>query len=241
VLRTRRSRVTDPNSLAYKLHSHDPLSAAAQVGPEDVLRRVRCPARASWPAVACHDPDHAYAPPNALAVQPGGKSMQQFGTRAVPSLRYKEYVPPLRRLVGQSRRDQSSGTRWAVSRRMAAAATIAEQAKIPLLSAQRDGQQGRCRTSLRRSAGQATPSCSGRPSEPESSPTRRLPFKRPARRCRPFQMEDYSFHPYSSKYDLYAANKIGGDLTAAGAPRLRGVQQPEQGELLRLSLQRRRF
>jgi cytochrome c peroxidase len=30
-----------------------------------------------------------------------------------------------------------------------------------------------------------------------------------------FQMEDPSFHPYSSKFDLYAANKIGGDLTPA--------------------------
>jgi cytochrome c peroxidase len=32
-----------------------------------------------------------------------------------------------------------------------------------------------------------------------------------------FQLEDVSFHPYTSKYDLYAANKIGGALTAAEA------------------------
>jgi len=29
-----------------------------------------------------------------------------------------------------------------------------------------------------------------------------------------YQLEDVSFHPYDSKYDLYAGNKIGGDLTA---------------------------
>ncbi len=32
-----------------------------------------------------------------------------------------------------------------------------------------------------------------------------------------FQLEDVSFHPYSSKYDLYAANKIGGTLTPSEA------------------------
>ncbi len=30
-----------------------------------------------------------------------------------------------------------------------------------------------------------------------------------------FQIEDISFHPFSSKYDLYAGNKIGGTLTPA--------------------------
>jgi cytochrome c peroxidase len=42
-----------------------------------------------------------------------------------------------------------------------------------------------------------------------------------------FQLEDDSFHPYSSRYDLYASNKIGGKLTAQ---ELRGFQvcQSEQ-------------
>ena len=30
-----------------------------------------------------------------------------------------------------------------------------------------------------------------------------------------FQLEDPSFHPYSSKYDLYVGNKLGGDLSPA--------------------------
>jgi cytochrome c peroxidase len=36
-----------------------------------------------------------------------------------------------------------------------------------------------------------------------------------------YQLEDDSFHPYSSKYDLYAGNKIGGDLSAS---EFRGLQ-----------------
>src|SRR5438552_1219771 len=37
---------------------------------------------------SCHSPQHAYGPPNALAVQQGGAGMDRQGIRAVPSLRY---------------------------------------------------------------------------------------------------------------------------------------------------------
>ena len=41
----------------------------------------------------CHDPGHAFAPGNTLAVQPGGADMTAQGLRAVPSLRYLQSVP----------------------------------------------------------------------------------------------------------------------------------------------------
>ena len=37
---------------------------------------------------SCHSPDHAYGPPNGLAVQLGGPELKDAGTRAAPSLRY---------------------------------------------------------------------------------------------------------------------------------------------------------
>jgi cytochrome c peroxidase len=37
---------------------------------------------------SCHSPSHAYGPPNALAVQLGGRTLSAPGLRAVPSLRY---------------------------------------------------------------------------------------------------------------------------------------------------------
>jgi cytochrome c peroxidase len=43
---------------------------------------------------SCHDPDHAYTPANDLAVQMGGKRLDQPGNRAVPTLKYLETVPP---------------------------------------------------------------------------------------------------------------------------------------------------
>src|SRR5215469_6351380 len=42
---------------------------------------------------SCHSPEHAYGPPNGLAVQLGGPDMQHHGLRAAPSLRYLRRVP----------------------------------------------------------------------------------------------------------------------------------------------------
>ncbi len=44
---------------------------------------------------SCHDPEHAYGPPNALAVQLGGQNLDRQGVRAVPSLRYTLLHVPL--------------------------------------------------------------------------------------------------------------------------------------------------
>lgn len=43
---------------------------------------------------SCHDPAHAWGPPNGLAVQLGGADMKTPGVRAVPSLRYQQDTPP---------------------------------------------------------------------------------------------------------------------------------------------------
>lgn len=44
---------------------------------------------------SCHDPQHAYAPENSLAVQVGGRDLDRPGARAVPSLRYTLLHVPL--------------------------------------------------------------------------------------------------------------------------------------------------
>jgi cytochrome c peroxidase len=43
---------------------------------------------------SCHSPAYAYGPPNKLSVQPGGQRLDQMGSRAAPSLRYLEHLPP---------------------------------------------------------------------------------------------------------------------------------------------------
>ncbi len=42
---------------------------------------------------SCHNPAHAYGPPNDLMVQFGGADLKRTGVRAVPSLRYLEHDP----------------------------------------------------------------------------------------------------------------------------------------------------
>ena len=42
---------------------------------------------------SCHDPRFAFGPNNSKAVQRGGKNNKQWGTRAVPSLKYLQAVP----------------------------------------------------------------------------------------------------------------------------------------------------
>src|SRR5262249_35614253 len=81
----------------------------------------------------CHDPNHAYGPPNGLAVQLGGPNTDQAGARAVPSLRYKEYTPAYADLLenpdGLSAPGPGGGFTWD-----GRANTLAEQAALPLLS-----------------------------------------------------------------------------------------------------------
>ncbi|MFL6699317.1 MAG: cytochrome-c peroxidase [Vitreoscilla sp.] len=43
---------------------------------------------------SCHDPAHAYGPANRLAVQLGGPQGTLPGLRAVPSLKYRQTIPP---------------------------------------------------------------------------------------------------------------------------------------------------
>jgi len=43
---------------------------------------------------SCHDPKHAYGPPNSASVQEGGKDLRHLGFRAAPGLTYLQVIPP---------------------------------------------------------------------------------------------------------------------------------------------------
>jgi len=84
---------------------------------------------------SCHAPDRAYAPPNRLSVQLGGKDLHATGTRAAPSLRYVQNVPPFTEHFydndGDDSKDQgpTGGHDWD-----GRADSSHEQARGPLLS-----------------------------------------------------------------------------------------------------------
>jgi cytochrome c peroxidase len=84
---------------------------------------------------SCHDPAHAYGPPNARAVQLGGPALTLPGVRAVPSLKYRQVVPAFSEHFfdddGNDSEDQgpTGGLDWDGRARSAH-----EQAAAPLLS-----------------------------------------------------------------------------------------------------------
>jgi cytochrome c peroxidase len=174
----------------------------------------------------CHDPSHAYGPPNDLAVQFGGSSLSDAGTRAVPSLRYSEYTPPysdwLDNPDGVSTPGPGGG--FTLDGR---APTLADQARIPLLApnemANRDAADvvGKIKASHAREFEHAF----GRDifSNTDSA------FRSVLDALQAFQLEDDSFHPYASKYDRYASNKIGGELTAQERRGLSVYNDPKKG------------
>ncbi|MES2260396.1 MAG: cytochrome c peroxidase [Pseudomonadota bacterium] len=64
-----------------------PLSAAASLGRR-LFFDASLSASGKLSCASCHDPRHAHAPGNGLAVQLGGPALDRPGLRAVPSLRY---------------------------------------------------------------------------------------------------------------------------------------------------------
>lgn len=84
---------------------------------------------------SCHDPSHAYGPPNARAVQLAGPDGKTPGFRAAPSLRYLHKVPPFTEhhfeTEGNDSEDQgpAGGHTWD-----GRAGSLHEQAMLPLFS-----------------------------------------------------------------------------------------------------------
>jgi cytochrome c peroxidase len=68
------------------------LSAVAQLGRK-MFFDPSLSGSGQLACASCHNPAHAYGPPNDLVVQFGGAGLKRTGVRAVPSLRYLEHDP----------------------------------------------------------------------------------------------------------------------------------------------------
>jgi cytochrome c peroxidase len=206
------SAPSSPASSARKL------SLAAQVG-EKMFADRSLSASGKMACATCHDPASAYGPPDDLAVQLGGARLDASGTRAVPSIRYKEYTPPYADLLdnpdGISIPGPGGGYTWD-----GRAATLAEQAQIPLLAANEMANVGAADVVAELQAGPYADLFklafgSAAFADVDAA------FLNARQALQAYQLEDVDFHPYSSKFDLYAGNKIGGNLTPAETRGLR--------------------
>jgi cytochrome c peroxidase len=82
----------NPNPIHLVRRPVEPLSAMAELGRE-IFFDTRLSSSGKMSCASCHSPDHAYGPPNDAAVMLGGPSLTQQGARAVPSLTYLERQP----------------------------------------------------------------------------------------------------------------------------------------------------
>jgi cytochrome c peroxidase len=187
------------------------LSAKAQLG-EKIFFDKTLSGNQNMACATCHDPAYAYGPPNSLAVQLGSDPSQS-GVRAVPSLRYKSMTPAYsddaQNPDGVSQNAPGGGFMWD-----GRAASLATQASLPLLNpiemnnssaaaVVQAVQSGTYAAQFQQVYG---PSVFG---------DANTAFNDIGDALQQYQNEDPSFQPYSSKFDLYISNKIGGELTAA--------------------------
>jgi cytochrome c peroxidase len=211
---------------AIAVSATHPLSPAAQVG-EKMFFDATLSGSGQLACASCHDPKNAHAPANDLAVQLGGADLKAAGTRAVPSLRYKEVTPPYADLLdnpdGISVPGPGGGFAWD-----GRAATLAEQAQMPLLAAnEMANADGAAVVGKLKAGAYAELFRQAFGADVFADPA--TAFAKAGLALQAYQLEDRSFHPYSSKYDLYAGNKIGGTLTPAELRGFKVFADPKVG------------
>jgi cytochrome c peroxidase len=176
------------------------LSARAALG-EKIFFDPSLSASGRMSCASCHSPDHAYGPPNGLAVQQGGADLQQAGTRSVPSLRYLTFTPLFSRhfYTPASEDSEDEGPTGGFTRD-GAAASLHEQATMPLLHANEMANPDKEATVSKVQRGiyaQEFAQVFGTSifSRPEQA------FNDIGLALEAFETEDASFHPYTSKFD----------------------------------------
>jgi len=202
------------------------LSLAAQVGQKMFFDK-KLSGSGAMSCASCHDPAHAHAPANDLSVQLGGPKLDQSGLRAVPSLRYKDITPAYADLLdnpdGISVPGPGGGFAWD-----GRADTLAAQARIPLLDPIEMANAGSADVVKKLQAADYAPLIA-KAFGPRVFDDSDAAFESALKALQAYQLEDRSFHPYSSKFDLYAGNKIGGGLTPAETRGLKVFTNPATG------------
>lgn len=207
------SATTDSSNTGNSSTSNN-LSLAAQVG-QKLFFDQNLSGSGKMSCATCHDPNYAYGPPNNLAVQLGGSALNLQGARAVPSLRYKNNTPAYSDLLDNPDGVSAPGPGGGFTAD-GRADSLAAQAAIPLLSANEMANASPAaivKTVQSASYSALFLQAFGANAFSDTNSA----FQYVTKALQAFQLEDVSFHPYTSKFDLHAANKIGGDFTAAEA------------------------
>jgi cytochrome c peroxidase len=167
---------------------------------------------------SCHDPDNAYSPSNRLAVQLGGNEMTTPGTRAAPSLRYIQNIPPFTEHYHDDDGDDSTdagptgGYNWDGRARSAH-----EQARGPLLSPREMGNKDDAAV-VARLRGGALAGLFRKTFGDDIFERPQAAMQAALMALEVFQESPADFYPYTSKYDAYLRKQ-----TALTAREARGL------------------
>jgi cytochrome c peroxidase len=198
------------------------LSAQAQVG-QQLFFDTNLSASKKMSCATCHDPNNHYAQAvgNTLPVQLGGPSLTSPGTRAVPTLTYKQYTPPYDDNAanpdGVSSNAPGGGFTWD-----GRADTLAQQAAIPLLTSFEMGNTSQAAVvAVVQNASYAALFQQAYGTNIFSDPA--TAFTDIGLALQQYQLEDPSFHPYTSKYDYAVSLEVSnGQAVALTAAENRG-------------------
>jgi cytochrome c peroxidase len=179
----------------------------------------------------CHDPKHAFGPPNDLPVQRGGRDGRQYGVRAAPSLMYAQNIPPFTEHYFDDDGDDSvdqgpaGGRTWD-----GRAQSVHDQARLPLFSPfeMANGSVEAVLAKVQRAgyASQFRETFGGKVFDDQA-----LAFKAVLMSLETFQQSPREFYPYSSKYDAWLRHR-----TSLSGEELRGLaafNDPAKGNCAR--------
>jgi cytochrome c peroxidase len=152
---------------------------------------------------SCHDPKHAFGPPNDLPVQRAGRDAGRFGVRAVPSLTYTQNIPPFGEHYFDDEGDDSVDQGPAGGRTWDGRAQSAhEQARLPLFSPFEMANSSSAAIVAKVRDAAYAPQLRQAFGETLFSDGE-LAFKAILMALETFQQNAAEFYPYSSKYDAW--------------------------------------
>ncbi|CCE08358.1 conserved exported hypothetical protein [Bradyrhizobium sp. STM 3843] len=223
----------NPNPIHLMRPRPAPLSAMAQLGRQ-IFHDASLSSSGKLSCASCHSPNHAYGPPNHGPVMLGGSTLSQQGARAVPSLTYLERQPNFS--IGPDKGDdetivdlaqmaatakQAPRAKKIATQTAASAAnivpqgglfwdgradTLQDQALFPLLDRREmDGGSIETVAGKLRQAFYANSFVSLFGANIFSNP--RLLVSEAMFAVARYQLEEPSFHPYSSKFDYWLEGK----------------------------------
>jgi cytochrome c peroxidase len=180
---------------------------------------------------SCHDPKHAFGPPNDLPVQRGGRDGRQDGVRAAPSLMYAQNIPPFTEHYFDDDEDDSIDQGPAGGRTWDGRAQSAhDQARLPLFSPfeMANGSIDEVLAKVRRAgyAARFRETFGDKVFDDQA-----LAFKAVLMSLETFQQSPQEFYPYSSKYDAWLRHRA--SLSGEELRGLAAFNDPARGNCAR--------